>query len=205
MKILIPGAFVVALLALQTVPAQPPAAATPAAAPASTAAPHYVLDPAKSSLEFTFTQAGAANKGRFTRFQVALDFSAENLAASRLDVSIEMSSTDTGDQERDDTLKGGDLFAVSKYPQAHFAASQITRTASGYEAVGKLTLRGVTRDARVPFSFRTATENGAAVGYMTGKTTVRRLDYGVGQGDWKATDQVGNDVAVSFALRLTAH
>jgi polyisoprenoid-binding protein YceI len=198
MRIPIAAAFVAALLALPTAPAQPPAAATAATA-------HYGLDPAKSSLDFTFVQAGAANKGRFTRFQVALDLAADNAAVSRLDVTIEMSSADTGDQERDDTLKGADLFAVAKFPQAHFVASQINRTASGYEAVGKLTIRGVTRDARVPFSFRTATENGAAVGYMSGKTSVRRLDYGVGQGDWKATDQVGNDVAVSFALRLTAH
>ena len=73
----------------------------------------------------------------------------------------------------------------------------------GFEALGKLTIRGVTRDTRVPFTFRTATENGAAVGYMSGKTTLHRLDFGVGQGDWKATDQVGNDVEVSFALRLT--
>lgn len=166
---------------------------------------HYGLDPAKSSLEFTFMQAGAANKGHFKRFQVAFDFAAENLAASKLDVTIEMNSSDTGDQERDDTLKGADLFAVAKFPQAHFAASQINRTASGYEAVGKLTIRGVTRDATVPFAFRTATENGAAVGYMSGKTSVRRLDYGVGQGDWKATDQVANEVAVSFALRLIPH
>jgi polyisoprenoid-binding protein YceI len=166
---------------------------------------HYALDPAKSSLQFAFVQAGAQNKGRFTRFQVAFDFAAENLAASRLDVSVDINSVDSGDEERDETLRGSDLFAVAKFPQAHFAASQINRTASGYEAVGKLTIRGVSHDARVPFTFRTATENGAAVGYMTGKTSVRRLDYGVGQGDWKATDQVGNDVGVSFALRLTAH
>ena len=57
---------------------------------------------------------------------------------------------------------------------------------------------------RVPFTFRTAVEQGATVGYMSGKTTIRRLDYGVGQGDWKATDQVGNEVGVSFSLRLTA-
>ena len=55
----------------------------------------------------------------------------------------------------------------------------------------------------MPFTFRTASEAGATVGYMSGKTTLKRLDYGVGQGDWKATDQVGNDVGVSFALRLT--
>jgi polyisoprenoid-binding protein YceI len=199
MRVVTAGAFVAALLALQSVPAQSPGTA------AAGATTHYALDPAKSSLEFTFMQAGAANKGRFTHFQVALDFSAENLAASRLDVTIEMNSADTGDQERDDTLKGADLFAVAKYPQAHFAASQITRTASGYEAVGKLTIRGMTHDARVPFSFRTATESGAAGGYMSGKTSVRRLDYGVGQGDWKATDQVSNDVTVSFTLRLIAH
>jgi len=166
---------------------------------------HYVLDPAKSSLEFAFLQAGAKNKGRFKHFTVSFDFSPANPGASRLDVTVDMNSVDTGDEERDTTLRGTDLFAVAKFPQAHFTASQINKTAAGYEAVGKLTIRGVTRDMRVPFTFRTATENGAAAGYMSGKTSLRRLDYGVGQGDWKATDQVGDEVDVSFALRLTAH
>ena len=169
------------------------------------AAAHYVLDPAKSSLEFTFLQAGAQNKGRFKSFQVSMDFNSASLEASHLEVTVEIKSLDTGDQERDDTLRSADLFSVSKFPQAHFAAAQISRTAAGYEAAGKLTIRGVTRDARVPFSFRTATENGAQVGYLSGKTSVRRLDYSVGQGDWQATDQVGNEVGVSFALRLIAH
>jgi polyisoprenoid-binding protein YceI len=173
-----------------------------AAGPASV--PHYVLDPAKSSLEFAFDQAGAQNKGKFTRLAVSFDFSPENPAAGRLEVTVEMSSADTGDKERDDTLRGEDLFAVAKFPQAHYTATQLTKSPTGYEAVGKLTLRGVTRDVRVPFTFRTATENGASVGYMSGKTTVRRLDFGVGQGDWKATDQLGNEVGVSFALRLSA-
>jgi polyisoprenoid-binding protein YceI len=79
------------------------------------------------------------------------------------------------------------------------------KTASGYEAVGKLTIRDITRELHVPFSFRTASEQGVNVGYMSGKTSLRRLDYGVGQGDWKATDQVGNDVGVAFELRLIAH
>ncbi|HTL91560.1 MAG TPA: YceI family protein [Steroidobacteraceae bacterium] len=166
---------------------------------------HYVLDPARSSLEFTFLQAGAQNKGRFRSLQVSFDFSPDNLAASHLDVVVEINSLDSGDQERDDTLRSADLLAVSKFPQAHFAAAQINRSAAGYEAIGKLTIRGVTRDARIPFTFRTASENGAPVGYMSGKTSVRRLDYGVGQGDWKATDQVGNEVGIAFALRLSAH
>ncbi len=165
---------------------------------------HYALDAAKSTLEFSFTQAGAQNKGKFTHYTVNFDFSPDNLAASRLEVTIDVASLATGDQERDDTLRDADLFAVKKFPQARFSATQIVKSASGYEAVGKLTIRDATREARVPFTFRVASEAGTNAGYMAGKTTLKRLDYGVGQGDWKATDQVGNDVSVSFALRLTA-
>ena len=129
---------------------------------------------------------------------------ADNLAASKLEVGVEVNSLDTGDKDRDDTLRGADLLSVAKFPQAHFSAAQIVKTATGFEASGKLTIRGVTRDTRVPFTFRTASEAGASVGYMSGKVTIRRLDFGVGQGDWKATDQVGNDVTVSFALRLVS-
>jgi polyisoprenoid-binding protein YceI len=166
--------------------------------------PHYTLDPGKSTLEFTFTQAGAQNKGHFGRFAVSFDFSPEELAASHLEVQVDTASVDTGDKDRDDTLKSADLFSVQKFPQARFSATQIVKTATGYEAQGKLTIRDVTRDTRVPFTFRTAAEQGANVGYMTGKVTIRRLDFGVGQGEWKATDQAGNEVMVSFALRLIA-
>jgi polyisoprenoid-binding protein YceI len=53
-------------------------------------------------------------------------------------------------------------------------------------AVGKLTIRGVSKDVHVLFTFQ------PAAGTLIGKTTMGRLDYGVGQGDWTATDQVGN-------------
>lgn len=180
-------------------------AAPPPAAPAapSAATSHYTLDPAKSSLEFTFLQAGAKDTGRFPRFRVTLDCPGADPAGGRLEVTVEVAALDTGDNDRDDVLRGDDLFDVKKFPQAHFLATRIVKTASGYEADGALTIRGVTRDTRVPFTFRAATEGGAAVGYMAGKTVVRRLDFGVGQGDWKATDQAGNEVTVSFTLRLT--
>jgi polyisoprenoid-binding protein YceI len=193
------GAVLFATLATHSFSAPPPAATA-----ATVTVTHYVLDPAKSSLEFNFSQAGAQNRGRFRRFTTVLDFAADHLEASHLEVSVDMTSVDTGDQERDDTLKDADLFAVKKFAQARFSAAQLVKTPSGYEAVGRLTIRDMTRELRVPFTLRTATEQGAGVAYMSGKTSLRRLDFGVGQGDWKATDQVGNDVGVSFALRLTA-
>ena len=80
MKAVLPGALAAVLLALQAFAAPLPAAA----ATAGTA--HYVLDPAKSTLEFTFTQAGAQNKGRFGHFTTVLDWSSDTRrrVASRL-------------------------------------------------------------------------------------------------------------------------
>jgi polyisoprenoid-binding protein YceI len=179
-------------------------AVTPRARAADSAVTHYTLDPAKSTLDYQFVQADAQNKGKFSRFTATLDFSPDNLAASKLDVIVQIASVDTGDKERDDTLKSADLFAVDKFPQARFTSSQITRTANGYEAVGKLTLRGVTRDMHVPFAWKSANEAGKPTGYLSGKTTLKRLDFGVGQGDWKSTEWVGNDVPVSYSLRLVA-
>jgi polyisoprenoid-binding protein YceI len=176
-----------------------------AAAAADAPATHFTLDPAKSTLEYQFVQAGAQNKGKFKKFAVTLDFSPDNPAAGKLDVVVEMASLDTGDKERDDTLKSADLFSTDKFQQAHFTSTQITKTATGYDAAGKLTLRGVTRDIHVPFSFRTASEQGQSAGYLLGKTSLKRLDFGVGQGDWKSTEWVGNDVSVSYSLRLVAH
>jgi polyisoprenoid-binding protein YceI len=176
--------------------------ATTAGFAADAAPTRYTLDPAKSTLDYQFQQAGAQNKGKFNRFSVTLDFAADNLAASKLDVVIETSSLDTGDKERDDTLKGAELFAVEKFPQARFTSTQITKTANGYDAAGKLTLRGVSRDFHVAFSFRTAVEQGQPAAYLLGKTTLKRLDFGIGQGDWKSTEWVGNDVSVAYSLRL---
>src|SRR3954452_22491157 len=155
---------------------------------------HYALDPARSTLEYQFTQAGALNKGKFTKYAVTLDVTGD--APSKLDVVVQMSSVDTGDKERDDTLKSADLFSVAKFPQSHFTSTQITKSANGYDAAGKLTIRGVSKDVHVPFTFSPAN------GSLIGKLTLKRLDYGVGQGDWKATDQIGNDVAVTYALHL---
>jgi polyisoprenoid-binding protein YceI len=170
-------------------------------APAPTT--HFASDPAKSTLQFSFMQAGAQNTGKFSKFPVALDAAADGSAVSKLDVMVDMTTLDSGDKDRDDTLRGPDLFSVTKFPKAHFLATQITKTANGFDALGKLTLRDVTRDQHVQFTLRSVNEQGHPALYLTGKTTLHRLDYGVGQGDWKSTEWVGADVTVTYNVRLT--
>lgn len=174
----------------------------PVLADAPAGSTHFAADPAKSSLQFSFVQAGAQNTGRFSKFPVTLDAAADGSAASKLEVMVDMTTLDSGDKDRDDTLRGPDLFSVTKFPKAHFIATQITKTAAGFDALGKLTIRDVTRDQHVMFTLRSANEQGHPALYLTGKTTIHRLDYGVGQGDWKSTEWVGADVTVSYSVRL---
>jgi cytochrome b561/polyisoprenoid-binding protein YceI len=175
-------------------------AATILAVPAArAAATGYTLLATQSSLTYAFDQAGAENQGRFKAFTVSFD-----PVAGRLDVVVDMRSFDTGDQQRNGILGGKDFFDVAQYPQSRFTATRVAKTATGYEATGSLTLRGVTRTITVPFTWRTATVQGRTVGYLAGQTSIRRLDFGVGQGQWKSTEWVGADVKMSYALTLTA-
>ena len=173
------------------------------AAPLAQAAPaSYRLEPAQSTLSFSFTQAGAQNQGRFVKFDVSLALDAAQPAQGRLEVNVDVGSLDTGDKDRDDTLRGAELFNVAKFPRAHFTSTAITRIdASHYEAAGKLTIRDLTRELKIPFTFAP----GPTGNSMNGQVVIKRLDFGVGQGDWKSTEWVGDDVAVSFALHLTSH
>lgn len=165
----------------------------------------YTLDLTRSSLKFSFKQDGAENQGRFRKYDVALRFVEGNLQASKLDVTIQLDSLDTGDEQRDGEMKGVNGFNVAKFPEAKFHASRISMVSAGrYEAIGKLTLHGVTKDIRVPLSFRTANEKAGPAAYITGRAGFNRLDYGVGQGQYKATDFIGNEVGVNFGLRFTA-
>jgi polyisoprenoid-binding protein YceI len=96
-------------------------------------------------------------------------------------------------------LKDADLFNAAKYPAATFAASSLAKRADGgLEAVGKLKIRDITHDLRLPLTLK-PTADGLE---LSGKTAIKRLDYGVGQGEMKATDSVGDEVKIEYAVSL---
>jgi polyisoprenoid-binding protein YceI len=166
---------------------------------AAIAATAWHTDPPQSRLSFTGTQAGAPFEGAFQHFTADIQFDPKDLATSRFDVTIDLNSVDTKDKDRDTTIKGSDIFATDRWPTAHFAADKFTdKGAAKYAAVGKLTLRGVTKDVPIEFTFQT--DAGGA--WLKGSAAMKRLDFGVGQGDWRSTEWVGNDVKVQFALKL---
>jgi polyisoprenoid-binding protein YceI len=169
-----------------------------AATAAHAAPPSYAADPQSSKLEFTGVQAGADFKGVFHKFTAAVDFAPDALPASHIDVQIDMNSVDSQDKDRDKTIHGSDVFDVAHFPTAHYVTKSITKTASGYSAVGSLTMHGVTKD--VPIDFQFAAAGGGAT--LNGTAKLKRLDFGVGQGDWKSTEWVADLVKVNFSLVL---
>lgn len=155
-------------------------------------------DGAAGTLEFRATQAGAKFTGAFRRFHVALDFDPVKPAAGRLDVTVETGSVDTQDGERDQILRGPDFFSIEKYPQATFHATRFERAGAGWRATGELTIRGVKQEVPVSFTLAPA----GATSEMKGTASLKRLPFGLGQGDWASTEWIGDDVDVRFDLKL---
>jgi polyisoprenoid-binding protein YceI len=158
----------------------------------------YTADPNLSRLEFIGVQAGAEFKGSFHKFAAAIDFAPDAPASAHFDVQIDLNSLDTMDKDRDNTMRGSDIFDIAHFPTAHYVTRSFTKTATGYSAAGALTLHGVTKD--VPIDFKFASTQGAAK--LEGTANLKRLDFGVGQGDWKSTEWVGDAVKVAFTLVL---
>ena len=163
------------------------------------AATKWTVQPKESKLTFVGIQEGAEFTGVFERFTADIQFDPQDLAGSRFDVKIETASASSRSDDRDETLKSDDFFAVKQYPTAHYVADHFTaKGGNKFSATGKLTIRNVTRD--VPLEFTFESKNGSA--WLKGGAQLKRLDFGVGQGDWKDTEQVGNEVKVSFVLLL---
>jgi polyisoprenoid-binding protein YceI len=158
----------------------------------------FSADPAQSRLEFTGVQAGAEFKGVFHKFSAAIEFAPDALPSSKFDVQIDLNSVDSMDKDRDTTIRSADIFDVAHFATAHYVTRSITKTATGYTAVGALTLRGVTKDVPIDFQF-TQTAGGAK---LEGSGKLKRLDFGAGQGDWKSTEWVADAVKIGFSLLL---
>jgi polyisoprenoid-binding protein YceI len=158
----------------------------------------------RSAIGFTATQQGRPVDGHFETFSAAIDFDPDDLAASRIEVVIDVASIATGHRDRDLTLRSPAFFDVARWPSARFASDEIEhRQDERYEARGTLTMRDVTRDVVLPFALAIAPHPetpGALQARAAGELTVRRLDYGIGQGDFASTATVGDDVVIRIEV-----
>lgn len=138
--------------------------------------------------------------GSFKQWTADIVFSPDELEKSVVTVNVDLASVSTGDEQRDSALPSADWFDVEHHPSAIFTASQFTQVAEGrYQAKGELTLRGIKAPLTLLFKFDIVGDKGT----IKGETTLDRTVFGVGQGDYAATDQIPAAVKVSFKLMVT--
>lgn len=153
-----------------------------------------------ASLTFKGSYQGEAFEGRFERFDPIVVFDPAALGGSRLEVRIDVTSAVTGIDDYDSTLQDADFFDSARYPQASFSTGAIRSTGTdAYEADATLTLRGKT----VPFVFPFRFEIDGDRARLTATVTLKRLEFGVGGGDWADTSLIADEVEVKVDLPLT--
>ena len=180
-------------------PAAIPAAATPSAAP-PTGAVAWKVAPG-SSLNFQTSWSGDAVHGRFNSWKADILFGPDALDKSKVVVTIDMTSAKTGDDQRDASLPAGDWFDAATHPKAVFTAVKFEKKAEGsYVAHGALDLRGVSKPVDLPFKLKIVGDKAQ----MSGETTLDRTLFGVGQGEFTATDQVPAKVTVRVQLNAVS-
>jgi len=160
------------------------------AAPAFAA--DYVQAPG-STLVFASKYDGEVFTGKFASFTTTLSFDPAKLAASKLDVLIPLAGASTGNGDLDSTLAGSDFFNVAKFAQARYTATKFRALGGNqYAADGTLSLHGISKPVTLTFTWTPGAQP-----VLAGKATVKRLDFGVGGGDWTDTASIPNEVAVS--------
>lgn len=153
-----------------------------------------------STLVFASRYDGEIFTGTFPGFQTQLSFDPANPASGKLDVTIPLAGAKSGNSDRDSTLQGKDFFNVARFAQAHYTANGFRDLGNGqYAADGTLELHGVSKP--VTFTF---TWTPGAQPVLTGKATVKRLDFGVGGGDWADAKLIPNETAISTKVKFNA-
>ena len=164
----------------------------------------WTIDPRASSLAFTASQVGAFVNGRFPTWTGEIVLEPAALAGARIDIRIQTPPVTANNRDVDSLLKGVNFLDVQKFPEARFVASSVTAAGGDrYEARGKLTIRDITRDAVLPFTLAIVddpTQPGQLRATARGRLIIKRLDYGVGQGEWAGTSQVANEVTIDLTV-----
>ena len=155
---------------------------------------------AQSEIAFTSKQMGVPVDGRFRKFDAQVAFDPKQPEAAKIAFTIDLASASLGTAETEAELAKPDWFNTKAFPQATFVSSGVKALGGGkFDVSGKLGIKSVGRDVVVPVTLVQAGGNTTA----SGTFAIKRLDFKIGEGDWKDTSMVADAVQVKFKLVLT--
>ena len=147
------------------------------------------------AVKFSIKNFGIGTGGELKGLRGLIKWDAANPAASSINVSVDVSTINTGIDSRDNHLKKEEYFNVAKYPVISFVSESVSAENGSLQATGNITIKGVSKRITIPFTV-SASDNGYL---FSGNFTVNRRDFGVGGGSMVLGDEV------KIALKVKAN
>jgi len=170
----------------------------------------YVIDPAHSTADFRVRHLMISNvRGEFSGISGTVVFDPKNPENSKIEATIDATTINTRDPQRDAHLKSADFFDVEKYPTITFKSKKVASAGLGEKKVtGDLTIHGVTREVVLNVEGPAPEVKDPWGNIKTGvsaTTKLNRKDFGL---MWNAALEtggvvVGDEISVDLDLELT--
>lgn len=166
----------------------------------------YKIDKSHSEAIFQVRHLLTKVRGRFSDFEGAIEFNETNPEQSSVHFTINATSIDTAEPDRDKHLRSADFFEVDKFPQITFTSMRIVkRGAETFDVTGNLMMHGVTKEVVLPVAHLGKAKDpwgNERLGFEA-ETTLNRKDFGL---HWNAALEtggflVGDDVKVSLQVQ----
>ena len=164
----------------------------------------WVPDKNHSEVDFSILHMSLSKvHGRFGNITGSVVMNEADVTKSTVNVTIDVTTVDTGVAQRDSDLKGPNIFDVAQFPTATFVSTSVSKTGSGLSIAGNLTLHGVTK----PVTLEVAGPTGPVQGMdkkphegFEATTTVSRTAFGIAAKMPSAV--IGDDVQLTIDLDL---
>ncbi len=127
------------------------------------------------SSDYNIKFSGTSANGTFSGLTGKIIFDANNLSSAMMNVEVDVNSISTGNNTKNKHAKGESWFYAEKYPKITFTSTSFAKSDSGYQVEGALTLRGVTKNISIPFTFSESNLGGV----FEGKFSISRDAYGI--------------------------
>jgi polyisoprenoid-binding protein YceI len=155
------------------------------------------VDPVKSGVGVTFKQMGVAVDAKFNKLTAQVEYDPAKPENAKANVEIDVSSFDLGDPDYSAEVRKKEWFHAVQFPKATFSSSKIRAAGAGkLDVTGKLTLKGKVTDLQFPLSVKK--EGSAHI--FEGSVPIKRLAFGIGDGEWKDTSVVADEVIIKFRI-----
>ncbi|MBF9071692.1 YceI family protein [Streptacidiphilus fuscans] len=167
----------------------------------------YTIDPAHSRIGFVARHAMVTKvRGSFNSFDGKVEVDADQPERSSVDLTIDVDSIDTRNADRDGHLRTNEFLDVAAHPTITFRSTSAFLDGDKLDLVGDLTVRGVTQNVTIPFSFEGSAKDpfgNHRLGFE-GEHTISRKDFGI---TWNAALEtggvlVGDKIVLEFEISL---